>query len=88
MTLLVMASFSAGTTDGAGNLLFQRVVPPYERSEMTTVFAHLHEVTQVGPAAVSSVLPTFFNLSSVFVAEASRRLSPRRHSHSIFTQES
>ena len=66
--LLIMASFGAGTIDGAGNLLFLRAVHPYERSEMTTVFASFREVTQVGPPAVCAALLAFFNLPSVFVA--------------------
>jgi hypothetical protein len=32
---------------------------------MTTVFAHLHEITQVGRPAVSPVVPTFFVLVAV-----------------------
>jgi MFS family permease len=66
--LLVLASFGAGTIDGAGNLLFLRAVHPYERAEMTTVFASFREVTQVGPPAVCSVVLAFFSLPSVFVA--------------------
>jgi MFS transporter, ACDE family, multidrug resistance protein len=66
--LLVMASFAAGTIDGAGNLLFLRDVHPYERSEMTTVFASFREVTQVGPPVVCSALLVFFSLPSVFMA--------------------
>ena len=68
IALLIMASFGAGTIDGAGNLLFLRAVHSYERSAMTTVFASFREVTQVGPPAVCSVLLAFFNLSSIFVA--------------------
>jgi MFS family permease len=66
--LLVTAAFSAGTIDGAGNLLFLRAVHPYERAEMTTVFASFRDVTQVVPPAACSLLLLFFALPSVFVA--------------------
>ena len=46
---LVMAACCAGALDGAGNLLFLRAVHPYERAEMTTVFASFRDVTQVAP---------------------------------------
>jgi hypothetical protein len=36
---LVMASFSVGTIDGAGNLRLARRFAPHDRSEITTAFA-------------------------------------------------
>jgi MFS family permease len=65
---LVIAACSAGALDGAGNLLFLRAVHPYERAEMTTVFASFRDVTQVAPPVVCSVLLAFFALPSVFIA--------------------
>jgi MFS family permease len=65
---LIAAAFSAGALDGAGNLLFLRAVHPYERAEMTTVFASFRDVTQVVPPATCSLLLAFFALPSVFVA--------------------
>jgi hypothetical protein len=76
ITLLVMASFSGGTIDGAGDLLFLRAVHPYERSEMTTVSTSFREVTQVGPPARVLGAADVFNLSSV--------LSPRRDYARLF----
>jgi MFS family permease len=73
--LLVLATFGAGTIDGAGNLLFLRAVHPYERSEMTTVFASFRDVTQVGPPVMCSVLLVFFSLPSVFVAAGAMMLA-------------
>ena len=65
---LVTAAFSAGALDGAGNLLFLRAVHPYERAEMTTVFASFRDVTQVGPPAVCALLLAYFALPAVFIA--------------------
>jgi hypothetical protein len=65
---LVVAACAAGALDGAGNLLFLRAVHPYERAEMTTVFASFRDVTQVGPPVVCSALLAVFALPSVFVA--------------------
>ena len=40
--------------DGAGNMLFLRAVHPYERPEMTSVFATFRDTSQIGPPAVCS----------------------------------
>jgi len=53
---------------GAGNLPFLRAVHPYERAEMTTVFASFRDVAQLGPPVVCALLLSLFNLSAVFVA--------------------
>ncbi len=66
--LLVIAAFGTEIIDGAGNLLFLRAVHPYERSEMTTVFASFRDVAQLGSPVVCSLLLSVFSLSSVFVA--------------------
>ena len=65
---LVMAGFGAEMIDGAGNLLFLRAVHPYERSEMTTVFASYRDVAQLGPPLVCAALLSVFALPSVFAA--------------------
>ena len=72
---LVMAACSAGALDGAGNLLFLRAVHPYERAEMTTVFASYRDVTQVAPPIICSSLLAFFALPSVFIASGAAMLA-------------
>lgn len=72
---LVMAACCAGALDGAGNLLFLRAVHPYERAEMTTVFASYRDVTQVAPPLVCSLLLAFFALPSVFIASGTVMLA-------------
>ena len=72
---LVMAACCAGALDGAGNLLFLRAVHPYERAEMTTVFASFRDVTQVAPPLLCSLLLAFFALPSVFVASGTVMLA-------------
>lgn len=66
--LALMAAFGVEMLDGAGNLLFLRAVHPYERSEMTTVFASYRDVAQFGPPAVCTVLLSVLTLPWVFVA--------------------
>ncbi len=66
--LLVLAAFGVETLDGAGNLLFLRAVHPYERAEMTTVFASFRDVAQLGPPLVGSVVLSVLTLPWVFVA--------------------
>lgn len=72
---LVMAACCAGALDGAGNLLFLRAVHPYERAEMTTVFASYRDVTQVAPPLLCSLLLAFFALPSVFIASGTVMLA-------------
>ena len=67
-TLLLLAAFGVEMLDGAGNLLFLRAVHPYERAEMTTVFASYRDMAQFGPPAVCSVLLSVLTLPWVFVA--------------------
>ena len=72
---LVMAACSAGALDGAGNLLFLRAVHPYERAEMTTVFASYRDVTQVAPPIMCAILLAVFALPSVFFASGATMLA-------------
>jgi hypothetical protein len=69
--LLVLAALGTETIDGAGNLLFQRAVHTYERTEMTTVFMSFRDVAQLAPPMIYSLLLSLFNLSSVFGAAGS-----------------
>jgi MFS transporter, ACDE family, multidrug resistance protein len=66
-TMLVLAALGTEIIDGAGNLLFLRSVHPYERAEMTTVFASFRDVAQLGPPVVCALLLSLFSLSAVFV---------------------
>ena len=66
--LLLTAAFGVEMLDGAGNLLFLRAVHPYERAEMTTVFASYRDIAQFGPPAVCAVLLSVLTLPWVFVA--------------------
>jgi len=63
----VLAWFGAEMLDGAGNLPFLRAVHPYERSEVTTVFASCRDVAQLGALVVGAAL-SLFALPSVFAA--------------------
>ena len=65
---LLTAAFGVEMLDGAGNLLFLRAVHPYERAEMTTVFASYRDIAQFGPPAVCAVLLSVLTLPWVFVA--------------------
>jgi MFS family permease len=68
VALLVVASFATSLIDGAGNMLFLRAVHPYERPEMTSVFATFRDTSQIGPPALFSVLLKIFALPAVFAA--------------------
>lgn len=76
--LLVTAAFCTEMIDGAGNLLFLRAVHPYERAEMTTVFASYRDVGQLVPPLASSVLLSLFALPSVLVAASLMMLASAR----------
>src|SRR5215469_14463144 len=81
--LLVLAALGTETIDGAGNLLFQRAVHTYERTEMTTVFMSFRDVAQLAPPTICSLLLSLFNLSSVFVAAGIMMLAAAALSGSI-----
>jgi len=65
---LILGALATEVLDGAGNSLYLRAVHPYERSEMTAVFASYRDATQLLPPAVFTALLTFFELPAVFVA--------------------
>jgi ACDE family multidrug resistance protein len=73
--LLALAALGTETIDGAGNLLFLRVVRAHERPEMTTVFVSFRDVSQLGPPTVCALLLTVFGLPSVFIAGGSMMLA-------------
>lgn len=66
--LLLLAALTTSTIDGAGNLPFLRAVHPYERAEMTTVYATYRDAGQMAPPGVFSILLQLFALPSVFIA--------------------
>jgi hypothetical protein len=49
-------------------MLFLRAVHPYERAEMTSVFATFRDTSQIGPPGIFSLLLMTFALPAVFVA--------------------
>lgn len=65
---IVLAALATEMLDGGGNSLYLRAVHPYERSEMTAVFASYRDATQLLPPAIFAALLTAFQLPAVFVA--------------------
>ncbi len=65
---LLLAALATEILDGAGNTLYLRAVHPYERSEMTAIFATYRDTTQLVPPAVFAALLSAFELPAVFVA--------------------
>ncbi|MGY8994937.1 MAG: MFS transporter [Alphaproteobacteria bacterium] len=68
VTMFLVAAFATSMIDGAGNMLFLRAVHPYERAEMTSVFATFRDTSQIGPPGIFSLLLMTFALPAVFVA--------------------
>jgi MFS family permease len=66
--ILLCAAFATGSIDGAGNLPFLRAVHPFERAEMTTVYATYRDAAQLVPPGVFSLLLKIFDLPAVFLA--------------------
>jgi len=64
--VLLLAAFTVGAIDGAGNVPFLRSVRPLERPEMTTVFATYRDAAQLLPPGVFSVALKVFELPAVF----------------------
>src|SRR5262249_54956071 len=61
--------------DSVGAVPFLRAVRGRERPEMTMVFSLYRDAAGLIPAAVYSLLLTFFDLSAVFVAAGLRALA-------------
>jgi len=83
---LLVGATATVALDALGNIPFMRSVHPYERPQMTTVFRTYIDFSDLLPAAMFSVLLTFFDIRAVFVTAglwmlaevfAARRL-PRR----------
>jgi hypothetical protein len=54
--------------DGLGNIPFLRAVKPFERPQMATVFRTYIDLSDLLPAALYSVLLSFFDIRVVFLA--------------------
>ena len=54
--------------DGLGNIPFLRAVRPFERPQMATVFRTYIDLSDLLPAALYSLLLTFFDIRAVFFA--------------------
>lgn len=65
--LLLVAAANAVALDAFGNIPFLRAVHPYERPEMTTVFATSRDAAELAMPALFALLLTFFDLSVVFL---------------------
>lgn len=83
---LLVGATATVALDALGNIPFMRSVHPYERPQMTTVFRTYIDFSDLLPAAVFSVLLTFFDIRAVFVTAGlwmlaevfAARLLPRR----------
>lgn len=84
--LLLIGATATVALDALGNIPFMRSVHAYERPQMTTVFRTYIDFSDLLPAALFSVLLTFFDIRAVFLAAAlwmfaevfAARLLPRR----------
>lgn len=65
---LLLGSLPCVALDALGNIPFLRSVRPWERPQMTTVFRTYIDLSDLAPAALYSVLLTFFDIRSVFIA--------------------
>jgi MFS family permease len=68
--LLIGAAFGTVVLDALGNIPFMRSVRPFERPQMTTVFRTYIDMSDLIPAAIFTVLLSFFDLRVVFIATA------------------
>ncbi len=66
--LLAGAALFSLPIDTVGNTAFLRAVHPYERAEMTTVFATYRYASQLSFPGAFSVILRVFDLSAVFIA--------------------
>jgi len=65
---LLVGSLPCVSLDALGNIPFLRSVRPWERPQMTTVFRSYIDLSDLLPAALYSVLLSFFDIRAVFVA--------------------
>lgn len=66
--LLLAGALCVMVLDGLGNIPFLRAVRPFERPQMATVFRTYIDLSDLLPAALYSVLLSFFDLRAVFLA--------------------
>lgn len=67
IVLFAVATFAAMPIDAVGNSHFLRAVHPYERAEMTTVFATYRYAAQLSFPGAFTIVLGLFALPSVFV---------------------
>jgi predicted lysophospholipase L1 biosynthesis ABC-type transport system permease subunit len=65
--LLLGAALCVMVLDGLGNIPFLRAVRPLERPQMTTVFRTYIDLSDLLPAALYSLLLSFFDIRVVFL---------------------
>ena len=66
--LLLAGALCVMVLDGLGNIPFLRAVRPFERPQMATVFRTYIDLSDLLPAALYSLLLTFFDIRAVFFA--------------------
>jgi predicted MFS family arabinose efflux permease len=66
--LLLAGALNVMILDGLGNIPFLRAVRPFERPQMATVFRTYIDLSDLLPAALYSVLLSFFDIRAVFFA--------------------
>jgi len=66
--LLLAGALCVMVLDGLGNIPFLRAVRPLERPQMATVFRTYIDLSDLLPAALYSVLLSFFDIRAVFFA--------------------
>jgi predicted MFS family arabinose efflux permease len=66
--LLLAGALCVMVLDGLGNIPFLRAVRPWERPQMATVFRTYIDLSDLLPAALYSVLLSFFDIRAVFWA--------------------
>ena len=66
--LLLGGALNVMMLDGLGNIPFLRAVRPFERPQMATVFRTYIDLSDLLPAALYSLLLTFFDIRAVFFA--------------------
>jgi len=66
--LLLAGALCVMVLDSLGNIPFLRAVRPFERPQMATVFRTYIDLSDLLPAALFSVLLSFFDIRAVFLA--------------------
>ncbi len=73
--LLLAGALSVMVLDGLGNIPFLRAVRPLERPQMATVFRTYIDLSDLLPAALYSLLLSFFDIRVVFLASGAWMLA-------------